>query len=63
MEKGTVKFYNEIKGFGFITPENGGEDVFFHVSAIVHADKVEKGEEVSFDLEKGKKGMQAVNIC
>jgi CspA family cold shock protein len=63
MEKGTVKFYNETKGFGLIKPENGGKDVFFHVSGIAHGDKVDKGEEVTFDLEQGKKGMQAVNIC
>ena len=60
MQKGTVKFFNESKGFGFISNANGGEDVFVHVSGLI--DKVIENDQVTFDIEKGKKGLMAVNV-
>lgn len=60
MNNGTVKFFNETKGFGFITPANGGEDVFVHVSGLI--DQVQQGDQVSYDIENGRKGLNAVNV-
>ena len=63
MEHGTVKWFNNEKGFGFITVD-GGDDVFVHFSAI-QADgfkSLEEGQAVTFDIEEGQRGMQAVNI-
>lgn len=64
MNKGTVKWFNAQKGFGFITNDNGGEDVFVHFSGIASTGykTLEEGQKVSFDLEKGQRGMQAVNV-
>lgn len=59
MEKGTVKFFNEAKGFGFIKTENGNE-VFVHVSGLV--DKIRENDSVTFDMSEGKKGPNAVNV-
>ncbi|CAD5276011.1 MULTISPECIES: cold shock domain-containing protein [Imperialibacter] len=58
--EGTVKFFNNSKGFGFIKPSNGGEDIFVHVSGLV--DEVRENDEVTFEVEQGKKGMNAVNV-
>ncbi|MEX2746461.1 cold-shock protein [Rhizobium mongolense] len=52
---GTVKFFNEDKGFGFITPENGGADVFVHVSALQRGDSLREGEKVSYELGQDRK--------
>lgn len=60
MQEGTVKFFNDTKGFGFITPSNGGADVFVHVSGLV--DDIRENDNVSFDVENGKKGLNAVNV-
>ncbi|GGG82709.1 cold-shock protein [Parapedobacter pyrenivorans] len=60
MQEGVVKFFNETKGFGFITPINGGEDVFVHVSGLI--DQVREKDDVSFEIAKGKKGLNAVNV-
>lgn len=60
MQEGVVKFFNESKGFGFITDNNGGQDIFVHVSGLV--DSINENDRVSFDLEKGKKGLMAVNV-
>ena len=60
MQEGTVKFFNESKGFGFISNANGGEDVFVHVSGLI--DKVNENDQVTFDNKKGKKGLMAVNV-
>ena len=60
MKTGKVKFFNESKGFGFISNANGGEDVFVHVSGLI--DKVIENDQVTFDIEKGKKGLMAVNV-
>ena len=59
MEKGTVKFYNEAKGFGFIKKEDGKE-VFVHSSGLI--DKIRENDNVSFDITEGKKGPNAVNV-
>jgi CspA family cold shock protein len=59
MSKGTVKFFNETKGFGFIQSENGG-DVFVHVSGL--KEEIKENDLVEFDVEEGKKGPTAVNV-
>ncbi|MCU0431181.1 MAG: cold shock domain-containing protein [Cytophagaceae bacterium] len=58
--QGTVKFFNTEKGFGFIKPEDSSEDVFVHSTGLI--DKIRENDKVKYDLEKGKKGMMAVNV-
>ena len=58
---GTVKFFNETKGFGFITNDETGEDVFVHVTAL-NGLSIKEGDAVSYSEEQGKKGLQAANI-
>lgn len=60
MEQGTIKFFNEAKGFGFITPKNGGDDVFVHVTGLVG--RVRENDEVTYTVEQGKRGLTAVNV-
>jgi len=60
MQEGTVKFFNETKGFGFITPSNGGSELFVHVSGLI--DQIQQGDKVSFEVQNGKKGPNAVNV-
>lgn len=60
MPTGTVKFYNEAKGFGFITPDDGGKELFVHASGL--KDKISEKDAVQFDMEDGKKGPMAVNV-
>jgi CspA family cold shock protein len=60
MQEGTVKFFNGTKGFGFISPSNGGEDVFVHVSGLY--DEIRENDKVTFELQNGKKGLNAVNV-
>jgi CspA family cold shock protein len=64
MTIGTVKWFNDSKGFGFITPEAGGEDLFAHFSAIQGQGfkTLKEGQRVSFDVTTGPKGQQASNI-
>ncbi|HHX11267.1 MAG TPA: cold-shock protein [Clostridiales bacterium] len=64
MNKGTVKWFNSQKGFGFITNDNGGEDVFVHFSGIATDGfkSLDEGQPVTFDLEQGQRGMQAINV-
>jgi cold shock protein len=60
MYKGTVKFYNEAKGYGFIVEEGTSQEVFVHATGLV--DKVRNGDTVIFETKKGKKGMTAVEV-
>ncbi len=64
MTTGTVKWFNAEKGFGFIAPDDGSADVFAHFSAIQGTGYrgLEEGQKVSFDTERGQKGLQATNI-
>ena len=59
-QQGTVKFFNDTKGFGFITPSNGGADIFVHVTGL--NEDIRENDNVSFDVENGKKGLNAVNV-
>jgi CspA family cold shock protein len=63
MEKGTVKWFNGAKGYGFIT-RNGGDDVFVHHKAIVGSGfkNLNEGDQVEFEVERGPKGLQATNV-
>jgi CspA family cold shock protein len=63
MEKGSVKWFNNAKGYGFITRENG-EDLFVHFKSIAGDGykTLKQGEQVQFDVEQGQKGLQAVNV-
>jgi len=60
MATGTVKFFNETKGFGFITPDQGGKEVFVHVTGL--QDEIREGDEVTYEVEDGKKGPSAINV-
>lgn len=64
MATGTVKWFNDAKGFGFITPDDGGEDLFAHYSAIQDSGfkSLQENQKVSFDVTEGPKGKQAANI-
>ena len=60
MQEGTVKFFNETKGFGFITPAAGGKEVFVHVSGL--SSDIQEGDKVSYEVQDGQKGLNAVNV-
>ncbi len=60
MQNGTVKFFNESKGFGFIVEDDSKTEYFVHVSGLV--DKINEGDAVEFELTEGKKGLNAVNV-
>jgi CspA family cold shock protein len=60
MQQGTVKFFNETKGFGFIIPANGDAEIFVHVSGLI--DSIRENDSVTYDVEQGKKGLNAVNV-
>ena len=58
--QGTVKFFNDTKGFGFIKPEDSSQDIFVHSSGLI--DEIRENDKVEYDTERGKKGMNAVNV-
>jgi len=60
MKKGTVKFFNETKGFGFIIEEGSKQDYFVHVTGLI--DEIREGDDVEFELTEGKKGLNAINV-
>ena len=60
MSKGVVKFFNESKGFGFIKDEETGQEYFVHVSGLV--DEIRENDEVTYDVQEGRKGLNAVNV-
>ena len=60
MSKGTVKFFNDTKGFGFINEEGVDKEHFVHVTGLI--DEIREGDQVEFDLEQGKKRLNAVNV-
>ena len=60
MKEGTVKFFNETKGFGFIKDNDSDNEYFVHVSGLV--DQINENDEVTFELQEGKKGLNAVNV-
>jgi CspA family cold shock protein len=60
MEKGTVKFFNGSKGFGFIIDDDSKKEYFVHVSGLI--DEINEGDAVEFELQEGKKGLNAVNV-
>lgn len=60
MPQGTVKFFNESKGFGFIIPEDGSPEIFVHVTGLI--DKIREKDQVTYEVENGKKGLNAVSV-
>lgn len=60
MSNGTVKFFNDTKGFGFITPDEGGKDVFVHANGLI--DEINEGDKVSYVVEESAKGLNAVDV-
>ncbi|TGE26976.1 cold-shock protein [Hymenobacter metallicola] len=60
MSTGTIKFFNEAKGFGFITPDGGGEDIFVHATGLKQP--VRDADRVEFEVQQGKKGLNAVSV-
>ena len=60
MSNGTVKFFNIAKGFGFITPDDGGKDVFVHKNGL--SEDITEGDKVSYDVEESPKGLNAINV-
>jgi len=60
MKEGTVKFFNESKGYGFIKDKETGNEYFVHVSGLV--DKIKEEDEVSYELAEGRRGLNAINV-
>ncbi|WP_276496259.1 cold-shock protein [Pontibacter litorisediminis] len=60
MNQGTVKFFNDEKGFGFIKETNSGQEYFVHVTGLI--DEIRENDEVTFELKEGRKGLNAVNV-
>lgn len=60
MKNGTVKFFNDAKGFGFVTDDETNEEYFVHVSGLI--DEIKEGDKVEFDLKEGRKGLNAIDV-
>ncbi|MBD2752957.1 cold-shock protein [Spirosoma validum] len=60
MQEGTVKFFNELKGFGFISPKDAQPDIFVHASGLI--DQIRQDDQVKFNVIEGKKGLNAVDV-
>ncbi len=60
MYTGTIKFFNEAKGFGFVVDNSSKEEIFIHVTGLI--DNVREGDQVTFNIERGKKGMNAIDV-
>lgn len=60
MSNGTVKFFNNVKGFGFIVPDEGGKDIFVHQTGLI--DEITEGDKVSYEVEEGPKGLNAKDV-
>ena len=60
MKEGTVKFFNNAKGFGFITVKDSGEEIFVHTSNLI--DDIRENDNVTFDIEEGEKGLSAIKV-
>jgi CspA family cold shock protein len=60
MQEGTVKFFNDTKGFGFISPADGGKDIFVHATGL--QDEIRENDRVTYEVQNGQKGLNAVNV-
>ena len=60
MQEGVVKFFNETKGFGFIVPSNGDSEIFVHSTGLMA--KIRENDKVTYDVEEGRKGLNAINV-
>jgi len=62
MQTGTVKFFDATKGFGFITPDDGGKDIFVHITGVAAGGNLADGDKVEYDMGEGRKGPCAINV-